>query len=263
MLKQMFHFGIVIAMLLFFSGTGLTQQEELGDLVKKINTKLNNGKGTREDLSEEIKGFDRLFEKYKSQKTNETAMILLMKGRLFQEVLGDEETALEAFLRLQEDFPLTDPAKEAEAFVVSLRLRVGVDFPDFQAKDSNGNPLSISQFKDKIVLVDFWASWCGPCVGEMPHVVEAYKKYHGQGFEIIGISLDNSRDDFLNFLEKYEMTWPQYFDGKGWQNELARKYSVNSIPATFLLGPKGKIIAKNLRGSALEDAVENALSRLR
>jgi peroxiredoxin len=263
MSKQIIHLGIVIAMFLFLAGTGFSQQEELGDLVKKINTKLDNGKGTKEDLLEEIKEFDTLLEKYKSQKTSETAMILLMKGKLFQEVLGDEEAALEAFLRLKEDFPLTGPAKEAEAFVVSLQLRVGVEFPDFQVKDINGKPLSISRFEDKIVLVDFWASWCGPCEGEMPNVVAAYKKYHDQGFEIIGISLDNSRDDFLNFMKKYGMTWPQYFDGKGWQNELARKYSVNSIPATFLLGPKGKIIAKNLRGSVLEDAVKNALSRLR
>jgi len=263
MKKALFHLGFTLVLLLYLTGAGFGQQEELGDLVKKINSKLSSGKGTREDLSTELKEFDTLLEKYKNEKTNETAMILLMKGRLFQEVLGDEEAALASFLRLKEDFPLTDPARDAETLIRSLQLRVGVEFPDFQVKDIDGKPLSVSQFKNKIVLVDFWASWCGPCEGEMPHVVSAYEKYHSQGFEIIGISLDNNRDSFLKFMKKYGMTWPQYFDGKGWQNDLASQYAVNSIPATFLLGPEGKIIAKNLRGAALEDAVENALSRLR
>ena len=162
---------------------------------------------------------------------------------------------------MQKDFPDTDVAEDADARILSLQLRVGVEFPDFEAEDIDGKPLSLSQYKDKVILVDFWASWCGPCVAEMPHVLDTYEKYHESGFEIIGISLDNSRKDFLDFMKKNGMTWRQYFDGKGWQNELARKYAVNSIPATFLLGPDGKIIAKNLRGSALEEAVKEALSR--
>lgn len=263
MLKTLKYFGLVFAALFYLLGAGAAQQEELGDLVKKINTKLSSGKGSLEDLSEEIEEFDTLLERFKTQKTDETAMILLLKGRLFQEVLEDEEAALEAYMRLKEDYPLTGPAKEAEALIVSLQLRVGVEFPDFDVKDINGMPLSLSQKRGKVVLIDFWASWCAPCVGEMPNVVSAYKKYHDQGFEIIGVSLDNSREDFLNFIKKYGMAWPQYFDGKGWDNELARKFSIQSIPATFLVGPDGIIIAKNLRGAALEDTVQSAISRLR
>jgi peroxiredoxin len=261
--RRLLSVGFVTLVFLFFSSAGFAQQEELGELIKKINSKLSIGKGSRENLSEEIKEFDTLLEKYKNKKTNEVAMILLMKGRLFLEVLGDEEAAMESFLRLKIEFPFTDSAREADAHMISMQLRVGSKFPDFNTKDVKGNPLSLSRFENKVVLLDFWASWCGPCVGEIPNVKAAYKKYHGQGFEIIGISLDNSRDDFDQFLKKHGMTWPQYFDGKGWQNELARKYAVNSIPATFLLGPDGTIIAKNLRGSALEDAVKNAISRLR
>lgn len=268
MLIRTAHFGLIGLVVFSLLGTAFalqdrtdSVQDELVVLIKKINSKLNQGKQTKEDLAEEIKEFDTLYKKYKDQKTSEAAMILMMKGRLFQEVFGDEETALQAFLLLKKDFPGTDTAEEAEARILSLQFRMGVEFPDFEADDIDGKPLSISQFKNKVILVDFWASWCGPCVAEMPHVVAAYKKHHDQGFEIIGISLDNSREDFMNFMKKNGMTWRQYFDGKGWQNELARKYAVNSIPATFLLGPDGKIIGKNLRGSALEEAVTEALDK--
>jgi thiol-disulfide isomerase/thioredoxin len=119
--------------------------------------------------------------------------------------------------------------------------------------------INLSEMKEKVVLVDFWATWCGPCIGELPHVKEAYKAYHEKGFEIIGISLDKDVGKLRSFIKEEGMTWPQYFDGKGWGNDLAKKYGISSIPATFLL-KDGKIVATNLRGDALSEAIEKHLN---
>jgi thiol-disulfide isomerase/thioredoxin len=94
-------------------------------------------------------------------------------------------------------------------------LKPGVVFPDFNEKDLAGEPLSIAKFKGKVVLVDFWATWCGPCRGELPNVLAAYKKYHDKGFEIIGISLDRDENALKSFIKENGMVWPQYFDGLG------------------------------------------------
>ena len=109
------------------------------------------------------------------------------------------------------------------------------------------------------MLIEFWATWCPPCRAEIPNVVATYKKYHDQGFEIIGISLDEDRANFTEFIRAMGMTWPQFFDGQGWQNKLAVKYGVERTPATYLLDRNGKIIGKNLRGEALTAAVATAL----
>ena len=144
---------------------------------------------------------------------------------------------------------------------IQQTLVVGNKFPDFEEKDLAGQPLSIANFKGKVVLVDFWATWCGPCVQELPNVLRAYEKHHAEGFEIIGISLDQDERKLKDFTKQMKMTWPQYFDGKGWGNKLAGKYGVQSIPATFLLDGSGNIIGRDLRGEALEEAVSKALAK--
>jgi len=237
-------------------------EEDLSALIQKINVKIGEGKLTKKDLAEEILEFDKLLVKYKNRKSDDVAEILLWKGKLFRDVLKDEETAHKIFLQLKKEYPSSDSAAEADASLTSLNLRVGLEFPDFQVNDSDGKPLSLDQFKNKVVLIDFWATWCPPCVDEMPNIVKAYTKYHNQGFEIIGVSLDQNESRFLKFIENNGMTWRQYYDGKGGNNELARKYSIDSIPSTFLLDSNGKIIAKNLRGSALEEAIKEAVTKL-
>jgi thiol-disulfide isomerase/thioredoxin len=133
----------------------------------------------------------------------------------------------------------------------------------FAVKDLEDKDLSLEMFKGKVVLIDFWATWCGPCIAELPNVIEAYKKYHGKGFEIVGISLDKEDKTVLEkFLASHpDMKWPQFYDGKFWKNELAQLYEVKSIPATYLLDQDGKVYRVGLRGKALDKAIEKLLAK--
>ncbi len=247
-------------------------KEELKELVGQIQTKLKAGKNSPKDLAENFAQFDKLIAAHKGEKTDDVAQMVMMKAMLYIQVLDDEKQGLPILTQLKKDFPGTRPAMAVDRILEGLekqraskdiqrKLAVGSKFPDFEEQDVTGKPLSIARFKGKVVLVDFWATWCGPCIGELPNVLSAYEKYHGKGFEIVGISLDSDRAKLEKFTTDRKMTWPQYFDGKGWQNKLAGIYGVNSIPATYLLDGEGKIIGKNLRGEALEEAVAKALKK--
>lgn len=245
---------------------------ELKELVGKVRAKISAGKTTEQDLAVELKEFDALLEKHKAEKTDDAAQILLMKAMLYVQVFDDEDKGVLMLKQVKEQFPDTKPGKtvdqilnsierQAEAKKIQRALAIGSKFPDFDEKDLAGKPLSIANHTGKVVLVDFWATWCGPCVAELPNVKKAYDQYHAKGFEIIGISLDEDRGKLDSFIGREKMAWPQFFDGKGWQNKLAQKYGVNSIPATYLLDGEGKIVAKNLRGEALSREVGKLLDK--
>lgn len=138
-------------------------------------------------------------------------------------------------------------------------LNIGKNAPQFSQTDSQGNPIALESFKGKYVLVDFWASWCGPCRQENPNLVRTYQKFRSRNFEILGVSLDNNKDKWLQAIKEDQLNWPHVSDLKYWKNEVALQYGVQSIPANFLLDKEGKIIAKGLRGQALEQALEKLL----
>ena len=148
-----------------------------------------------------------------------------------------------------------------EPVAAQERFAVGDKPLEFREKTLDGKALSLDSYKGKVVLLDFWATWCGPCVAELPTIQECYKKYRAQGFEIVGISLDEDKDALTNFIKAKDMSWPQIFDGKGWEAGDAKTYGVQAIPFTLLIGKDGKIAAVNPRGEELEPALQAALAK--
>ena len=139
-------------------------------------------------------------------------------------------------------------------------LLPGMDAPDIAMKDKDGVVRRLSDLRGKVVLVDFWASWCGPCRRENPNVVNIYKQYHDQGLEIYSVSLDKQRDAWLKAIKDDGLLWPNHVsDLNGWTSSGGKTYGIMSIPATVLIDREGKIIARNLRGIELENAIAKAL----
>ena len=270
------HLSLVISLPLLVALAPAAEKGDVGaqlkTIVGKVNERIKAGAKSEKELSAELAQFDALFAEHQGEKTDAVAQILIMKAMLYVQVLDDSAKALPLLQQLKTDFPETSQGRKADSIIAGIEkmeaakaiqgsLVAGSPFPDFQVKDLQGQPLSIAGHKGKVVLVDFWATWCGPCVNELPNVKAAYEKYHARGFEIIGISLDQEEAKLTGFLKEQKMTWAQFYDGKGWENELAVKYGVQSIPATFLLDGEGKVIARNLRGAALDKAVAQALAK--
>jgi peroxiredoxin len=139
------------------------------------------------------------------------------------------------------------------------KLQIGKTAPEISLPNPDGTVVPLSSLRGKVVLIDFWAQWCRPCRMENPNIVEAYNKYKDKGFEVYGVSLDRSKDKWLQGIEEDGLPWTHVSDLKYWQSEAAKQYNISAIPASFLLDRDGKIIAKNLRGSSLHDKLKEIL----
>ena len=159
------------------------------------------------------------------------------------------------------NFPNSTQAKELLAQLPPPATEVGDLAPDILLKDSTGKDVALSSLRGQIVLIDFWASWCGPCRQENPNVVKTYNQFKDKGFTIYSVSLDQDKGKWINAIAKDKLTWPSHVsDLKGWQSEGAKLYRVTSIPATFLIGKDGRIISKNLRGGKLESELQKLIN---
>jgi peroxiredoxin len=168
---------------------------------------------------------------------------------------------------LERRFQMLSPAAQASLYgkmvaqnVADAKVgSIGSEALDFTQNDPDGKPVKLSSFRGKYVLVDFWASWCGPCRNENPNVVDAFQKYKAKNFTVLGVSLDRARDPWLKAIRDDRLEWTHVSDLKFWNNEVAQAYRISSIPQNLLIDPDGKIIAKNLRGQELHERLGQIL----
>ena len=197
------------------------------------------------------------------ENTEATEKALKQAQTVFEKQLGQNENdrnALNGLANIHEKLGHTELAREYKLKVDPSLGWVGEVLPDFSsAVDLDGKPISLADYRGKVVLLDFWAVWCGPCLGEIPRIKAVYEKYHDKGFEVIGVSLDEDAAVLREFVTEQEVPWRQILDGDGFGGAFAKRYGIRSIPAPFLINREGKVISVKARGSLLDELVASEI----
>lgn len=189
------------------------------------------------------------------------AAVALQNAGNLAEVIGQFDRAEKLYRRGLEHRPPQEVYSAIANAVADVIARPGRTIRDFTSTTLDGETVSPESLKGKVYLLDFWATWCGPCIAELPHLRRAYKQYNEQGFEIVSISLDSEKEDLTDFLGKNEMPWKHVYDeDRDADQRLGDRFGVYGIPHTLLVGPDGTIIGGGYRGQALDAAVEKALA---
>ena len=182
-----------------------------------------------------------------------------VSGIILRDIYSKELSADEMQARydaLSQRVKASNIGKDLAGVIKSMRaVGLGSMAPDFTLNDPDGHPVKLSSLRGKCVLIDFWASWCGPCLREAPNVKRVYDKYHDKGFEVLSVSIDEDKEAWVNAIQKHQLTWLHVSSLKGWQCPVARLYQVSGVPAMFLLDRDGRIVSTNARGEALETEV--------
>ncbi len=174
----------------------------------------------------------------------------------------DDRNALSGLANIHEKLGNTELARAYKVKADPSLGWVGQVLPDFSAAvDLDGEPISLADYRGKVVLLDFWAVWCAPCLGEIPRIKAVYEKYHDEGFEVIGVSLDEDAAMLREFIEEQEIPWRQILDDEGFGGAFAKRYGIRSIPAPFLMDREGKVISVKARGNLLSELVEAEIER--
>ena len=254
--------------------TGTPQNEAL----QAFKAEIRSMRAAQKKLMADLKSEDEAVRRAAEQQYDETDRAIARKADAFIRANMDNPLSGKLFYDFRYDIPEAAQNEIAAASTPTFRavpgieailtrlenlktVAVGKQFTDFELKDMKGNPVKLSDYvgKGKVVLIDFWASWCPPCRREMPNLVALYKEYKSKGFEIVGVSLDSKQEAWEKGVKDLKITWPQMSDLAGWQNAGAAKYFVNSIPHTILVDGNGVILAKNLHGDELKTKVAEAL----
>ncbi|MET3880706.1 AhpC/TSA family protein [Chitinophaga sp. OAE865] len=237
----------------------IKEAQELNTEAKQINPEDEPGKNAFRKKAEAFsKDVVNTGKQFINSHPKSIASIWLMMNELRSRLEPEEFRQL--FESLDKSVQESQYGKSVTVYVKSLKANVlNVVADDFSQEDTKGQPVKLSSFRGKYVLVDFWASWCGPCRQENPNVVKAYNRFKDKNFTILGVSLDDNRERWLRAISQDGLAWTQVSDLRGWGNEVAVQYGVQSIPTNFLVDPAGKIIARNLRGEELEAKLEQLL----
>ena len=248
----------------------IMQEAERSPVIVQLNEDFNKAAQAKDEKkiaelqatyqNEIKKTHDKLAEFLKSQPASLGTINLLQGNILDRDQYFD--TYLAVSEKLKKEWPDYAVSKEFVASVDRMKsLAIGQPAPEISLPDTTGKVVKLSSMKGKYVLLDFWAKWCGPCRQENPNVVRAYHKYKDKGFTVFGVSLDRSKQDWMNAIKQDGLVWTHVSDLKYWQSEAAKTYNITGIPFSLLLDPNGVIIAKNLRGAALDNKLNEIFSK--